>query len=165
MANRRVMLSKYPSVFGINQEDVAYGGAILAGFALDKLDRLLVAHATDKRKVVFQGSRLIPLRIGPDWFFCDTDVSIDASTNLDTGVLAAGRDYCIYACSQAGSLVFRTSLNTTYPSGFSATTSRKIGGFHTLCVSVGTNAGHPLSGYVAADVLPASIWDLKHRAR
>jgi hypothetical protein len=165
MANRRVILTKYTGVFGINQEDVAYGGAILAGFALDKLDRLLVAHATDKRKLVFQGGRLIPLRIGSDWYFCDADVEIDASANLDTGVLAAGRDYCVYACSQAGSLVFRTSLNTTYPDGFTAATSRKLGGFHTLCVSAGVIAGHPLSGYVAGDVLPHSIWDLKHRAR
>lgn len=165
MANRRISIAKYPGVFGINQKDIAYGGAILAGFALDKLDRFLVAHATDKRKVTFQGSRLIPIRVGTDWFFCDTDVNIDASADLDTGSLEAGKDYCIYACVLAGTLVFKTSLNTTYPSGFTATTSRKIGGFHTLCADVGTISGHTLSGYVNKDILPQSIWDLKFRAR
>jgi len=165
MANRRVNIAKYPGVFGINQEDIAYGGAILAGFALDKLDRLIVAHETDHKKVVFKGSSLIPLRIGTVWFFCDTDVSIDAVINLDTGVLAAGSDYRVYACVSAGQIVFVTSLNSTYPAGYDATTSRKIGGFHTLCANVGTISGHTLTDYVQKDILPQSIWDLKHRAR
>jgi len=163
--NRQVILAKYPGVFGFNQEDIAYGGAILAGFALDKLDRLIIAHATDHQKLIFKGSSLIPVRIGTDWFFCDTDVIIDAVGNLDTGALAAGKDYCIYACSSGGQLIFTTSLNSTFPDGFTANTSRKIGGFHTLCADVGVIADHTLTGYTNKDILPASIWDLKHRAR
>jgi hypothetical protein len=77
----------------------------------------------------------------------------------------AGKDYYVYACDNSGTLVFKTSLATTFPDGFDANTSRKLGGFHTLCVGVGTIAGHTLTGYAAKDILPQSIWDLKHRAR
>ncbi len=165
MTNRRVNLTQFPGVFGMNQEDIAYGGAILAGFALNKLDRLLVAHATDHKIVVFKGSSLIPLRIGASWFFCDADANVNAATDLDTGALEAGKDYYVYACHSSGQIVVKVSLNSTFPAGFSASTSRKIGGFHTLCAAVGTIAGHTLSGYAQSDILPASIWDLKHRAR
>ena len=82
---------------------------------------------------------------------------------LDTGSVSNGKDYYVYACNNSGSLDFKVSLGSTYPAGFDASTSRKIGGFHTLCVSVGTISGHTLTGYVANDILPASVWDLKHR--
>jgi hypothetical protein len=79
--------------------------------------------------------------------------------------VAAGKDYYVYACDSAGTLVFKTSLATTYPDGFDANTSRKLGGFHTLCAAVGTISGHTLTGYAEKEILPQSIWDLKHRAR
>lgn len=134
------------------------------GFTLNKLDRLLVAHA-DHDKVVFQGSLYIPLMVGSMVFLTTVDVNISTATNMDAGAVAAGTDYCVYACNNAGSLVFLISLNTTVPAGYDAAHSRKIGGFHTLCVNVGAIGGHPLTGYVANDILPASIWDLKHRPR
>jgi len=40
---------------------------------------------------------------------------------------------------------------------------RASGGFHTLCADVGIIPGHPLSGYVAGDVLPMSVWNQHHR--
>ena len=62
-----------------------------------------------------------------------------------------------------------------FTSGYTAETSRKIGGFHCLCLSVGTinntdiitgeTRAHKLSGYVTGDALPASVWDLKHRPK
>ena len=134
-------------------------------FSLNKLNRFLVAHATDNDKVVFQGSLYIPLMIGSQTFLTSANVNISTATNMDAGAVAAGQDYCVYACNNAGSLVFLISLNTTVPAGYDAAHSRKIGGFHTLCVSVGVIGGHTLSGYVANDILPASIWDLKHRPR
>lgn len=90
---------------------------------------------------------------------------------LDDGVaLQVGKDYYIYlvlnAPSEAQPLYtadIKVSLNSTYPEGYSADTSRKIGGFHTLCAAVGTIAGHWLSGFNAGDILPASFWDLSHR--
>jgi hypothetical protein len=45
----------------------------------------------------------------------------------------------------------------------SASNTRKVGGFHCLCVAVGTIAGHDLTGYLAGDILPRSVWDLINR--
>ena len=136
---------------------------ISAIFALNKLDRILEAHETDHDKLVVKGSSYIPIQISSSWFFLDEDVNISTATHLDTGSVSNGKQYYVYACNSSGTLVFKVSLNATYPSGFTASTSRKIGGFHTLCTNVGTIAGHTLTGYLANDILPAAIWDLKHR--
>jgi len=94
-----------------------------------------------------------------------------AATTLALGdfVTAAnrkGKDVYVYACvpSSGTAPTFVLSLNSTVPTGYTAATSRKIGGFHCLCADVGTISGHTLSGYVAGDILPASVWDLLHRA-
>ncbi len=79
----------------------------------------------------------------------------------------AGKDFYIYACKPSSGYVpiLILSANSTYPAGYTANTSRKIGGFHCLCADVGTITGHPLSGFVAGDILPLSVWDLKHRPK
>jgi len=83
---------------------------------------------------------------------------------LDTGTVAAGTDYYVYLCDIAdGTAEIKVSLNATFPAGYDADSSRKIGGFHTICADVGTIASHPLSGYVAGDILPNSVWCLNHR--
>jgi hypothetical protein len=78
----------------------------------------------------------------------------------------AGVDYYIYACEPASGTTpdIIISREDTTPHGYTATNSRKIGGFHCLCVSVGTISGHALTGFLQGDILPASIWDLKHRS-
>jgi hypothetical protein len=131
-------------------------------FALDKRSRVLEAHAVHD-KVIVKGSNDITLKIGTDWFYMDADVNVSTATDMDTGSVSNGKAYYVYACNSADLLVFKISLNATYPSGFSASNSRKIGGFHTLSVNVGTIGGHTLTGYLATDILPASVWDLKHR--
>lgn len=95
------------------------------------------------------------------------DVEIDAVANLDTGTsFSAGTDYYVYVCDEAdGTASIVVSLNSTYPDGYTADNSRKIGGFHTLCANVGTISGHDLSDYSAGDILPASIWCLNHRPK
>ena len=79
----------------------------------------------------------------------------------------AGKDVYIYACKPSDSSStepeFVLSLNSTYPTNYDAGSSRKIGGFHCLCVAVGTISGHTLTGYAAGDILPQSIWDLRFR--
>lgn len=69
----------------------------------------------------------------------------------------AGKDFYLYATTSG----LKLSANSTVPTGFDANTSRKIGGFHCLCLSVGTISGHPLSGFLTGDILPYSIWDLQ----
>ena len=154
MANRKVTK---------DVSDNIIAGAVLASFPLNKLDRILEAHAADHDKIVVKGSNLIPLRIGDNWFLIDTDTNVSTASDMDTGAVAAGTNYYVYACDNSGTLVFKMSLASTYPTGFTAATSRKLGGFQTLCANVGTIASHPLTGYLANDILPKSIWDLKHR--
>lgn len=76
-----------------------------------------------------------------------------------------GKDVYLYAVNDGGTLKFATSLSKTNPEGYSAEVSRLIGGVHCLCADVGTIDEHTLSGYVAGDILPTSIWDLRHRAK
>ncbi len=95
-------------------------------------------------------------------------ININSSSNWDSSTYAtasnrAGKDFYIYACDSSSGLKIVLSANSTVPTGYTATTSRKVGGFHGLCLSVGTISGHTLSGYVTGDILPASIWDLLHR--
>ncbi len=88
------------------------------------------------------------------------------STDYTVASNRAGRDFYVYACALASGVRYVVSANSTQPTGnaqYSLTTTRKVGGFHCLCANVGTIAGHPLSGYLVGDILPASIWDLRHR--
>ena len=128
---------------------------------LDFLGLKRIVEWKSKTQITIKGNNLI--KIGTQWFFLENDLDLIVYTILDTGSISNGKDYYVYACNNSGTLVFRVSLASTFPAGFSAETSRKIGGFHTLCANVGTISGHPLSGFVAGDILPASVWDLKHR--
>ena len=101
-----------------------------------------------------------------------TSLSLNTGSNWDnssyaTAASRAGKDVYIYACAPSGTSmepIFKLSCNSTTPTGYTATNSRKIGGFHCLCAAVGTISGHTLTGYAQGDVLPASIWDLRHHA-
>lgn len=101
------------------------------------------------------GQQALDLNVAASWDSTSPDYRVPANR--------AGKDFYVYACIVSGALKLLVSANATYPSGFDATTSRKIGGFHCLCVAVGIISGHTLSGYLAGDILPASVWDLKHR--
>lgn len=97
-------------------------------------------------------------------FYLTSDTNYNFANILDTGSIQAGKDYCIYLVpDDTSGVLVKASLNSTYPNGYTAGNSRKIGGFHTLCTSVGTISGHTLSGYTAGDILPQSIWCLAHR--
>ena len=89
-----------------------------------------------------------------------------SGTDYTTAANRAGKDFYIYACTPVSGVVptIKLSVNSTIPSGYLATTSRKIGGFHCLCLSVGTISGHTLTGYLTGDILPLTVWDLKYRS-
>ncbi len=93
------------------------------------------------------------------------DEDIVLADALDTGTIQPGKDYYVYMVEAGDTASLVVSLASTYPQGATAGNSRKIGGFHTLCADVGTIADHPLSGYSAGDILPASVWTLRHRPR
>lgn len=98
------------------------------------------------------------------------DLNDAANYDSDSQILAdptkrAGKDLNVYACQDTGGIRLLFSANSTYPTGYTASNSRKIGGFHCLCVAAGVISGHPGSGYLAGDIVPPSIWDLQWRPR
>ena len=86
-----------------------------------------------------------------------------SATDYTQAANRAGKNFYIYECDNDGDLVHLLSANSTYPGNYTAETSRKVGGFPCLCVAVGTIPGHALTGYLTGDILPAGVWDLKHR--
>lgn len=71
----------------------------------------------------------------------DTELDLNTASNWDATIPIdytiaanrAGKDLYVYACAQAGNTPkLLLSANSTYPSGYTATNSRKIGGFHCL---------------------------------
>lgn len=107
----------------------------------------------------YERAAAIELDLNESWVW-------DTQTPTDYTVAAnrAGKDFYIYAVPGSGfNVVLVLSAATTYPAGYTADNSRKIGGFHCECANVGTISGHPLTGYLAGDIIPRSIQDLKHR--
>lgn len=114
------------------------------------------------------------LKVGGNQIVIANEKSITVPDDLDTGVIAAGKDYCVYIDIESNCHV---SLNTSFPSGFllddetalSTENILKIGGFHTLCYHAGVltvpgfGGAHPLSGYNSMDILPLSVWALNFR--
>ena len=118
------------------------------------------------------------LRVNSSSLISPTTLVTDLNTsgNWDSATYAtaanrAGKDFYVYACVPTSGTVpdFVLSASTTYPSAIpsgvtpSATNTRKVGGFHCLCVAVGTISGHDLTGYLAGDILPRSVWNLQHK--
>ena len=129
----------------------------------------------DRHTIVSPGGGL-NVGINGTVYILTSQVELDLSnsehwdiTSPDYTVAAnrAGKDFYVYACQPSSGYapVLILSANSTYPTGYTADTSRKIGGFHCLCLSVGTISGHPLSGFVTGDILPLSVWDLLHRPK
>lgn len=101
----------------------------------------------------------------------DYDLSVEATwdttagTDYTVAANRAGVDFYIYAIQPGSGTtpLIEVSDNSSAPDGYTAANSRKIGGFHALCVAVGTIGGHPLTDHVAGDILPDSVWDYGHR--
>ena len=128
----------------------------------------------------------LSLMVNGRCFRNDTEVTVDItdsanwdSTETDYTVAEnrAGKDFYIYAVNNGTTdthVHIVLSANSTVPTGYTESSSRKIGGFHCLCADVGTptwrnpatlkDETHWLSGYVKGDILPYSVWDLLHRA-
>ena len=92
-------------------------------------------------------------------------------TDYRTASNRSGKDFYVYAVQPTtGTLpTFKISASATVPTStttalYTASNTRKVGGFHCLCVAVGTISNHTLTGYLAGDILPQSVWDLNNRA-
>ena len=155
------------------------GADQVKGFALQAGLIAATAPAYYAREKLFTPAKT-SLTIHPTWvniggvgYVLPADKTIDlgSSASWDNSTYTsastrAGKDFYIYACTPANGTepAFVISANSTVPTGYTAENSRKIGGFHCLCLNVGTITGHTLSGYVTGDIIPNSAWDLKFRA-
>jgi hypothetical protein len=126
--------------------------------------------AADKRNILVIPAMTVNINGTAYMLQSDAELDADASASWDSSSYAtaanrAGKDFYIYACVPDSGTTpdFILSANSTVPTGYTEDTSRKLGGFHGECVAVGTITNHPLSGWAAGDILPTSVWDLKHR--
>lgn len=102
------------------------------------------------------------------------------AANLDVGsAFTVGCDYYVYICDSrvdAQDEQYVISLNSTYPTGWNASNSRKIGGFHYgRCRKVDgnlqpTNSSGVIFGTgwesaVSNGIVPRSVWTLGHRPK
>ena len=110
----------------------------------------------------------------------ETAASKLTAANLDVGsTFAVGNDYYVYICDSrldAEDEKYVISLNSTYPNGWNASNSRKIGGFHYgRCRKVDDNLqpvnssgvifGTGWESAVSNGILPRSVWTLGHRPK
>ncbi len=136
----------------------------------------------DDRLTLVSPTRL-SVDINGDVYKIGTSIEIDtreeaswddvSATDYRIAANRAGKDIYVYACTPTitGSVEpdFILSVNNTYPDGYSALDSRKIGGFHCVCVSYGditlaSGTPHTLTGFLQGDIIPNSVWDLLFRA-
>ena len=132
--------------------------------------------------IVFKGGTAIDFFNGNDWmrFVNREDFDFTPAANLDSGdTLEYGKDYYIYLCFDGNTPQLVVSKNATYPSGYTALTSRKIGFFHYGAVRKVSDDGKwiPVDSNgikfgatgtvwqqnVTKGVIPNSIGDLKNK--
>lgn len=125
-------------------------------------------NTDDRRSLRFKKNTFIRLETENDvrhltlW----DDLVIKAEEYLDDGeTLQNGKDYSIFLVPDGDTgIAIKISLNKTAPIGFDTYNTRRIGGFHTECVNVGTiSENHPMNGWLAGDIIPSSVWTLWHR--
>jgi len=91
----------------------------------------------------------------------------DPTANDDgtAGSLALGDDVYIYAVQDSsGEAQWIASKNSTVPDGYTADTSRKIGGFHYGRIR-GTANRYDTAYTPVVEIVPNSCWDLQHRPK
>ena len=152
-----------------------------------KTDNMFIV-SNAKNSITLKAGTTIRLNVSEDdvrYLEVKEDTTYNIFNIMDTGAssLTAGTDYYLYVVAKdevgVESEVIKTvelkaSLNSTYPTGYNSSNSRKIGGFHTLCMAVtASNApalvdtdiwdAHPAIGYNAGDIIPNSVWCLSNR--
>lgn len=119
------------------------------------------------------------ISVGGSGIFKTVNTLLNAA-NLDIGsAFAVGSDYYVYICDSridGQDEQYIISLNSTYPSGWNASNSRKIGGFHYgRCRKVDGNLqpvnssgvifGTGWESAVSNGIVPRSVWTLGHRPK
>lgn len=128
------------------------------------------AGTFERRKLVIKAGTIITMNTDR----ANRHVVINKDYDISHGVggvqhiFDPGKDYNVFIMvdwdrSDGPEATFAIQEGGNIPAGYDAGSARIIGGFHTLCADVGALPGHPLNGYVAGDILPASVWCLNHR--
>lgn len=132
-----------------------------------------------ENKLIIKKDTVISL-LNDEWKIFTVRQDIDLSeSDLDEGSFQVGTDYYVYLCDNGGDGIFLISANATYPAGYNASSSRKIGGFHFGHVRKVSSDGLwvPIDGSgvkfgsgnpnwkdnVSIGIVPNSVWDLKNR--
>lgn len=105
----------------------------------------------------------LSLNIAGCGYHSSAPVTVNPLTDNDGGFssFTFGKDYYVYAVEPSTATIapkLLVSANSTVPAGYTAGSSRKIGGFHYGKIRTGTAAGS-----VADGIVPNSVWDLRHR--
>ena len=132
-----------------------------------------VSVAADRYKLLTPNA--IQIDIGGSSYTLSAQATLDLSqeatwdtvsgTDYRTASNRAGKDFYVYAVQPVSGTVpaFKVSANSTVPSGYDAGTSRKVSGFHCLCVSMSTPASRANStayaiGYTVQPATPNGYW-------
>lgn len=133
-----------------------------------------------ENKILLAKDTIITIK-NPGWkIFVQKDADAELiESDLDTGVFAVGTDYYVYLCDNGANGLLKLSANSTFPAGYSADTSRKIGGFHYGHIRKVSADGMYIpidsadakfglgstvwKNNVTIGIVPNSVWDLKNR--
>lgn len=172
----------------INETISTISDQVMPDLNFTKTDNMFIV-SNAKNSITLKAGTTIRLEISSDdirYLEVKEDTAYNIYDIMDTGAasLTAGANYYLYivqkditdsATSEITKTVeLKASANSTYPTGYNANNSRKIGGFHTLCQAVtAANApalidtnlwdSHPAIGYNAGDIIPNSVWCLSNR--
>ncbi len=103
------------------------------------------------------GAGTISIKANAQVMVGETLLTWASNTAVVMAALTVGTDYAIYACTDG---TVRSDSSFTAPSGYTASNSRKIGGFH---YANGDNAAGTAGGNTTANINAYSLWDLKFK--
>ena len=109
----------------------------------------------------------LALRINRQNLKKETDTILTAADNDGSFTsFSLGQNYYIYALqpSSGAEPDFIISINSTYPDGYTADNTRKIGGFHYGRIRDVADA-YDETATITVNILPNSVWDLQHRPK
>ena len=116
-------------------------------------------YKSDSASVAFTrtGLETISLKADTEIYVAGTIFRFPVASPVTMPTHTTGTDYAIYACAD-GALV--ADANFSAPSGYTAATSRQIGGYH---YAAGGNATGQGGGDTTPQINPYSLWDQKWR--
>lgn len=105
---------------------------------------------------------------GTRLFKVTADLEQNFSNILDVGSSIPGKDYAIFLVpDEQGEMTLKTTLNASAPEGYAVSDVAKIGGLHTMCISIpdALAPNETVKGYNAGELVPNSLWDNLHRPK